>query len=220
MGDGPVCSIADLCDELQGAQATAFASVYGGDPETRTIFRSENFALLADMSPMMLGHLLLLPIRHYLSFGQVVGAMPGEVEGLIDGVVHQYERTFGPMVVLEHGSSSAMAAGACISHAHWHLVPLGGREVQEVLRRDGLVAKAIAGIGELADLGRKDLPYFYCGYSGRHAVYECEGGVRRQYLRSVMARLLNIPDPLWDYALVTRRDLLRETMRLTSTWRW
>ncbi|MEV5088691.1 hypothetical protein ACWEQ5_30280 [Streptomyces griseoincarnatus] len=42
--------------------------------------------------------------------------------------------------------------------------------------------------------------------------------MRSQYLRSVVGRLLGIPDPLWDYALVVRRELLRETMTLTRSW--
>lgn len=218
MDDGRTCSGTDLCDELRGMPTTAFAAVYAGEPASRTILRSENLTLLADMSPMMLGHMLLLPIRHYLSFGQVVGDMPDEVQRFLDAALPRYQKTFGSVVVLEHGSSSAMDAGACISHAHWHLVPLDGRQVEEVLAGDGLVGETIGGIRELANLGRRDLPYFYCGYSDRHTVYDCGTAVRRQYLRSVMARLLGIPEPLWDYALVTRHDLLRETVRLTSTW--
>ncbi|GAA3339492.1 hypothetical protein GCM10020358_23490 [Amorphoplanes nipponensis] len=42
--------------------------------------------------------------------------------------------------------------------------------------------------------------------------------IRPQYLRSVVGRMLDIPDPEWDWSVVVRRHLMRETMRLTSGW--
>ncbi len=74
----------------------------------------------------------------------------------------------------------------------------------------------------LRDLGRSrwaESPYFFQSFSTRHRVYDPLDGMRRQYLRSVMGRILSIDAPEWDYAVVVRKELLRDTMRLVSHWK-
>jgi hypothetical protein len=49
-------------------------------------------------------------------------------------------------------------------------------------------------------------------------VYEPSPATGRQYLRSILGRVLSIDDPEWDYALVVRKDYLRETMSRARLW--
>jgi len=42
--------------------------------------------------------------------------------------------------------------------------------------------------------------------------------MRSQYLRSVVGEIIGIPDPLWDYSLVIRKELLRDTVEIASRW--
>jgi len=212
------CVGADFCQELSGAADTDFSRTYQGSPGSRIICRSENLALLADMSPLTTGHLLLVSNEHYLSFGEVVRDHATEVEDALKLIYGQYSMTFGELVVMEHGSSQEMDGSACITHAHMHFLPLRLDAVHRAMTEDGLTALELTDIKDLKRLGERGLPYFYCGDSTRHRVYGVARKMRRQYLRSIAGKLLGIADPEWDYAVVLRKELLRATLARTAGW--
>ncbi|HEX2316767.1 MAG TPA: hypothetical protein VHJ17_23680 [Thermomonospora sp.] len=204
---------------MSGAADTEFSRTYQGNPASRIICRSPGLTLIADMSPLTVGHLLLASNEHYLSFGEVVGDHGNEVEDAL-GLLHdQYTATFGPPIIMEHGSSPLMDGSACITHAHMHLLPLELDAVHKAMTRDGLGASELTGVNDLKWLGRHGLPYFYCADRSRHRVYGVARTMRRQYLRSIAGELLGIADPEWDYAVVVRKELLRATLARVSGWR-
>lgn len=208
-----VCDGADLCQEMARNTDTSFVRTYQGDPPTRHILASENLALIADMSPLVAGHLLLLPKTHYLSFSHVIHDHLAELESFLETIAPLYRATFGEPLLLEHGSSVDGNENACITHAHWHLLPVDGVEVDRLIQADGLGYADLAELSELGSPKWMSRPYFYRAYCGHMRVYEPSPTTRRQYLRSVVGTTLSIATPLWDYALVVRKELLRETMR-------
>ena len=212
------CAGSDLCQELNGSVETTFALTYEGDPASRRIAESESLVLIADLSPLVVGHLLLLPISHYLSFAGVCKDHSEELARLLDSVVPKYRKAFGSPVMLEHGSSSDMNGSACITHAHWHLIPIEGIRVSDIMERDGLEPINLKGHEQLAEYATVDRPYYYCSYGTVHTLYFPRRRMRSQYLRSVSGEVLGIDEPLWDYSLVVRKDYLRETMRLVADW--
>ncbi|MFI1563982.1 HIT family protein [Streptomyces sp. NPDC020490] len=217
MESGLRCVDSEFCEEIAGAPDTTFSAIYGGDPPSRVIWETSRFRLIADMSPLCAGHLLLLPVEHYLSFAEFVDVRHGELAAVFSVLKSLYRSAFGPLTILEHGSSAAMRTRACISHAHWHILPVDGQHVDSLIAADGLPAVSLTDIKGLAAL--RGEPYFLCAHEGEYKVYDGHTPMRSQYLRSVVGRLLDIPDPLWDYALVVRKELLRETMTLTRSWR-
>jgi diadenosine tetraphosphate (Ap4A) HIT family hydrolase len=212
MTDKLECVGSDLCDELRGSINTSFTLTYQSDPPSRMIASTSHLALLADLSPLTAGHLLLLPKDHHVSFGHVVARLGSEIRSLLDRVTPRYTDTFGPPTIVEHGSSSTMNA-ACISHAHWHLVPVDGQRLCRLMEKDGLVATVLDRMEDLGSMALDDAQYFYCFDGHSHRVFAVDRKMRSQYLRSLMGEILGIPDPLWDYSLVVRKDLLRQTMR-------
>jgi diadenosine tetraphosphate (Ap4A) HIT family hydrolase len=214
-----LCVGADFCQELSGDPNTAFSRIYLGDPQSRIISRSSNLSLLADMSPLCVGHLLMVSNVHYLSFGEVIRDHGTEVEHVLNQLFGQYTSTFCEPLILEHGSSKEVDGAACITHAHWHVLPLKLDLVHDAISEDDLPVMDLGTIGDLATLGDQGRAYFYCADRFRHRVYGSNHTLRRQYLRSVAGALLGIPDPEWDYAVVVRKDLLRITMASTSSWR-
>jgi diadenosine tetraphosphate (Ap4A) HIT family hydrolase len=213
-----VCVGADFCQELSGGADTTFRRVYAGDPADRIIARSRHLSLLVDLSPLCTGHLLIASNAHYLSFAEVIRDHGDEVIRFRDRVLEQYTTIFGAPVVLEHGSFEGMDGSACITHAHWHVLPLALEDIDGIIRGDGLPVTEFGHVLELASAIEKAKPYFYCADGSRHLVYADALRVPRQYLRSVAGRLLGIPDPEWDYAVVVRKDLLRHTLDLTVPW--
>jgi diadenosine tetraphosphate (Ap4A) HIT family hydrolase len=212
------CQGADLCQELSGSTDTSFTRVYEGDPPSRRIVSTSRFEVLADMSPLVVGHLLVLPREHHLSFARVIADGHAELRSLLDWLVPRYAATFAPPLVLEHGSTEEMGRQACVTHAHWHVFPLSGDAVDDVLGGEGLSHLDLA---ELRELGREPWlshSYYFRLYRDRARVYLPTAKNPRQYLRSIVGSILEIDDPEWDYSLVTRKDYLRLTMRMTASW--
>lgn len=217
MHHGLQCAESDFCDEITGAPDTTFSLVYEGDPPSRVLLETPRFRLIVDMSPLCVGHLLLLPVDHYLSFAELIGEHSEELTAILTEISSLYRHTFEQLTVLEHGSSATMGSSACISHAHLHMLPVDGHEVNSLIMADKIPSTALSEIGELTSF--RGEPYFLCGHEGKYRIFDGTRPIRSQYLRSIVGRLLGIPDPLWDYALVVRKDLLRETMARTSSWR-
>ncbi|MBA9002710.1 hypothetical protein [Thermomonospora cellulosilytica] len=216
---GAFCVGADFCQELAGATDTDFSRTYRGSPPSRIICRGDGLSLLADMSPLTVGHLLVVSDDHYLSFGEVIADHGRRVTDVLDLIIEQYLGTFGEPLMMEHGSSPVMDGSACITHAHIHLLPLRLDDVHRAMTRDGLAATELSGMIDLRALGERRLPYFLCADRHRHRVYGVAHRMRRQYLRSIAGELLGIPDPEWDYAVVIRKELLEVTLAKTAGWR-
>ncbi|HET8721996.1 MAG TPA: HIT domain-containing protein [Nitrospira sp.] len=215
---GPIaCAAEDLCDEMTGADGTAFAATYRGDPPRRQIYATEGLRLIVDLSPLLLGHLLLLPEKHFLSFGHLVPELAERTNQIVARILPLYRATFGPPAILEHGSSTKMTS-ACITHAHWHLLPRDSHDIRRRMREDGLSGRRLRGFEQLSDYAEADCSYYYCSDGESHHAFRADRWVRSQYLRSVVGGLIGIADPLWDWSLVVRKELLRETVARTGDW--
>ncbi|MFI6100893.1 hypothetical protein ACIA8G_35535 [Lentzea sp. NPDC051213] len=212
------CDGADFCEEIAGATETSFSRFYEGDPPHRRAWSTANFEVLADMSPLVTGHLLLLPRKHYLSFAQVLGDHPGETEELLSDITSMYRHTFGEPLILEHGSGVDHETHACITHAHLHLLPVDASAVDELLISDALSYVDLESITDLRNPPWLESPYFLRHHRGHSRVYMPNGNQKRQYLRSIVGTTLDIPDPEWDYAVIVRKDCLRRTMKLVESW--
>lgn len=212
------CAGADFCEELSGSGDTSFARFYEGDPPSRLIWSTESLTLLADMSPLAIGHLLLLPSDHYLSFAQVLSLHAAEVYDFLADFVPLYRETFGEPLILEHGSSDGQESHACITHAHLHFLPVDGDRVDDLLIGDSLAYEDLGSLGELALPPWPSSAYFLRVYRDKIRVYRPTGGQKRQYLRSIVGAVLAIEDPEWDYAVVMRKEELRRTMRMVDHW--
>jgi len=106
--DTLTCDGSDLCNELRGAKNTTFSMTYGGDPPSRIVGSTQNLRLIVDHSPLTLGHLLLLPVEHVVSFGHIIDTLGTEIDDFLKSMHYHYVDTFGPYSVLEHGSSTSM----------------------------------------------------------------------------------------------------------------
>jgi diadenosine tetraphosphate (Ap4A) HIT family hydrolase len=213
------CDDAELCDELRVDGISTFAVTYQGDPPSREIAAVPGFRLIVDLSPLTVGHMLLVPEDHYLSFGHLNAVQLDHVRAILALLRPLYVTAFGQMTVLEHGSSSRTPS-ACITHAHWHIVPVAGSQLADVLIGDGLIATQLPDFTALRRFAVADHPYYYCCLDGdTHLVFDAQRRIRAQYLRSAVGTVLGIADPEWDWSVVIRKDLLRATMTATNGWR-
>ncbi|ASW53762.1 hypothetical protein [Plantactinospora sp. KBS50] len=212
------CDGAELCDEMRPGGVSTFAATYRGEPPSREIASVAGFRLIADLSPLTVGHLLLLPEVHHLSFGHLDAPHLERVRLLVSALRPLYVATFGQMTILEHGSSSAIPS-ACITHAHWHLLPVDGSRATAAMARDGLTGVELPDFTALRRFAAADRPYYYCCDGNSHVLFDAERRIRSQYLRSVVGIMLGMTDPEWDWSVVIRKDFLRATMVATRDWR-
>lgn len=207
------CDDSQLCAELNGeTEGIAFHALYQGHPESRIVTRGDNFALVADISPLGIGHTLLVPRNHYINFGTIPEELADELDRFRGHCLSLISDHYGPATVLEHGSSSNMRRSACISHAHWHLIP-GLKSPIQIFERDGLRGFDVCTWRELGGFAELDRPYFYYNFGSEHRIYSTNLSMPHQYLRIVMAEILGIPEPEWDWALSLRPELLRATVQ-------
>src|SRR5260370_15051750 len=140
---------------------------------------------MADLSPLCVGHLLLVSKHHYYSFAEVCQNYMAEVVEVTDKVLRLYSSTFGEPVVLEHGSTAKIGGSACISHAHWHILPINVNRIFDIMAGDGLTYTDLSSLGDLAELADRQVPYFYVANKEYRRVYGVDQRMRQQYLRSV-----------------------------------
>lgn len=209
---GTRCDLSDLCDELGGSTDTEFRRVYGNDPPSRELLAYGSLRVLADLSPLVEGHILIVPVQHYLNFGQFIAEHPHDLRNLGEVVLPAYRHLYGDATYLEHGSSSDMRQAACINHAHLHVLPLKTRDVVTSMRADGLEEVRLSKIEDLALSAGDDLPYYLASNAQSGSVFGLGKHMPKQYLRAVAARLLGIEDGSWDWALHIRKEVCRQTV--------
>ena len=203
------CDGSDMCGELAGVTDTEFSRTYGGDPPSRRLRETARFAVMVDISPLTEGHLLVVPKRHYLNFATAILEHGDEAAQLLDSARAWVQATYGSVTLFEHGSTADATGGVCIAHAHVHVLPVEVAQVAAVMRRDGLELRESM---DWAEIARARRPYLLCSDGDRSVVAFPAARTRHQYLRSAAGEVLGIPDPEWDWSVVIRGELLRDTV--------
>ncbi len=89
-----------------------------------------NFFLAADHAPLVEGHILIIPKRHYACFGEVPAELDAELLALKGEVQRFFTQFYAPAVFWEHGIFRQT-----VFHAHLHCFPWGisGYDLSEQL---------------------------------------------------------------------------------------
>lgn len=193
-------------------------AAYPGSPlrlvANRIIGAHGEMLLVADHAPMTLGHLLLIPQDHHTGMASFVALKPCASATLYT-FTRWYRRAFGKCSVIEHGTGAvASVAGACIDHAHWHLLPFGD-ELTPIVDGDyGRFMKRITSMEQFAsDYAETDYLLYWSADNARATLLDTVARLP-QYARSVVARHLDasaMPYD-WDWALRADDELLVQTL--------
>ena len=91
-----------------------------GYPVDRMYFyEDEEYSISPDLSPLVTGHLLVIPQKHYASFGELADS------AFMSRVIEKGKELLGTddVLVFEHGAVLEGEGGASIDHAHLHIMP-------------------------------------------------------------------------------------------------
>lgn len=208
----------ELLGEKEGVY---FHTIYRGNPPSRILHETEHFAVLCDLAPIVAGHLIIIPREPLLSFARVPEEHWDELDEVKTRVYEALTANYSAPILLEHGSSTAIGGGGgCVSHAHWHIVPLY-LDFARDFEQSEFTVTSINNTRELMRWAKLDIPYLYFeSLDGMKCVAEDVENIKRQYLRIKLAEFLGIEAPLWSWRSFINQPLLRETIKTISAYNW
>jgi len=93
-----------------------------------------NFLIVTDHAPLVEGHLLIIPRRHYTCYGDVPAELDAELFTLKQEIQQFLARYYAPVVFWEHGIFRQT-----VFHAHLHCFPFGTIEYDHTQELHGAV---------------------------------------------------------------------------------
>jgi len=167
-----------------------------GLPEEESIiYQDENIYVMPDISPLAVGHILIVARQHYQGY-----ASAGiEIWQSVRKFLTLYEQRIGSTqyTIFEHGAVIPYHAGSSIDHAHIHVLPVL-LPLAEILERDfgkGYPC-ALEDLSAFEDRGQPYL-YYMLGTQQQGMAYPV-GKISSQYLRKIVNQQLN-HKPVYDW---------------------
>lgn len=213
---GPiVCDGSDLCGEIASDPVDSeFRSVYGRTIRPRVVARRQHVVALVDLAPLLVGHLLIAPTHHYLSFAEAPRAVRADALQLLNELRDALSR-LGDIQVVEHGAASVGdRVQPCITHAHWHVLP-GAPDVATLFREEGLIASRIASLLELSPAITESAPYFVVSRATDDVtIFVKPPPTPPQLLRKALGQIMGLPEGQYDWCVHQDRRLFMATLKL------
>lgn len=90
------------------------------------LYETENFAVIPSLGSIVEGWLLIIPKKHYLSYGYLSSEeLYKELDDLIVYVGSIVKKAYGEFVIFENGAfCSDKLVGCGVDYAHIHIVPI------------------------------------------------------------------------------------------------
>jgi diadenosine tetraphosphate (Ap4A) HIT family hydrolase len=199
---GEAYDACSFCEEVVGAESISlplvreFFATFGKN--TRVLLETEKFFVVPSLGALLPGHILVLPKSHYYSIGEIPDSDLSEFECLVQNIRLALSNVYGFCSAFEHGCvEGAGKAGACIDHAHLHLLPLSKNLQHQIDIRFGCGAD-IHSFSELREIVERRVPYLY---------YEAPDGEARAY------KAFHAPSQFF-------RQLVFATDREAGNWDW
>lgn len=170
--------------------------------------RQGDILLRPDLGMMMPGHFLAITKNHHTSFAQLERNRLSTLDKTLSAHESLLGERFGSYFRVEHGSDNiaSVSSGACIDHAHIHLLPADedvGAYIQEQLPW-----QEIDSYEDLVDF--RGTPYIYLGRLAMHYVVP-DPGLRGQWARRQVATVRDMD--VWDWAVCESETKLSETFK-------
>jgi len=202
-----------FCRELQGGRLPDFCDI-----DSRILHETDRFVVMPDISPLVPGHVMIVPRAHILCYGAVEAAARDELSGIVNATRTILGEHYGPSVLLEHGTSSLEPVADHVTHAHLHVVPAAINIRGALLNFN---TKTIASLSDLSSWAARDEEYIYFeSCAGERMVADRIVGIKRLFFRREIAKQIGLPDPLWDWRHHILSDNFRSTLATLKHANW
>jgi diadenosine tetraphosphate (Ap4A) HIT family hydrolase len=186
----------------------------------RVVAETGRFFAMVSKGPLSLGHLLILPKKHYIS----IATMPEEYFPEFSelrrelGIRLTSAFHFPQTLLFEHGSSNTdLKGGCCISHAHMHIMPVRlpstrvVRKIREALEGNNSESKAIEMYRELRDLADEETAYAFFEFDGMKHFSRINRHMPSQFIRQAIGKYVG-REYTWDWRQNPRIEDIIETV--------
>lgn len=169
-------------------------------PENEILFQSQRFYVKAALGHFVQGYCLVIPNEHVQTISELEVEECVELESVIDEVADRLRKLYKAEVcVFEHGAACLPhRAGACIDHAHLHVLPVDcdlSADLMTFPRFD------VSHFTDLRQFSIAAQSYIYYEYGRtRRAAYLCNARVPSQFIRRLLCERMNA-DREWDWRL-------------------
>lgn len=196
-----IVSDCQFCEEFQLGYSPLLTP-----PRSRAVYEDSDFIAVVAIGSFVPGYLLLLPKIHFQSFADLPDHLLSKASRITWELRNKLSLSFGSTVVMEHGSSGEQSGGACLDHAHLHIVAADVKQLD--LDDAGVWCRS----QDLTTIGaHRGSPYLLFGALDEEILICARPSVRSQYLRRKLAVSIGKPD-LWDWAAYFGRDEMQQTL--------
>lgn len=170
----------------------SFLAAHGYDPRSMYFYEDRDFSLSVDLSPMVPGHLLAIPVEHVTCMGAVDEVVLQRIYTTAVKVLNAED-----ILIFEHGAVLEGEGGASVDHAHMHIMPKpAGLDIgtidKYVCACSEIDARGFAADNmKLRSLWLKQQPYIYFNLAGDGFAYRA-GRIPHQFLRKMLQPYTNI----------------------------
>lgn len=170
-----------------GNNRKKFLKENGYNISSMYFYEDKDFSISPDLSPLVTGHLLVIPNKHYASMGEI------EDETLLIRIRNISEILLGTqdLLLFEHGAVIKGEGGASVDHAHLHVMPrpqnLFINLIDDYIRQSGCVnsVKVPASHKILHEFFLSNQPYIFYELQGQRFTYPVNS-LPHQFLRMML----------------------------------
>ncbi len=172
------------------------------------LFETEDFVAVSALGQIAEGYLLIIPRKHILSMAQLQGEQLNRFNLFWHQVVDWQTRNWDIPIIFEHGACHEFKpTGACINHAHWHLVP-----GQWDILPSSLKINKYSSFEDYANYKKINASYLLF-VDQVSTFYVSESiDVPSQYFRRLLAKATDRVDE-WDYLVFPFFENIKATLR-------
>lgn len=157
--------------------------------EESIIYEDDNVYITPDISPLVIGHFLIISKKHINSFAGANDAIYKSLELAKDYLINHVFKDSN-FIFFEHGAVIENTGGSSIDHAHFHGMPLPNEiDIDKYIKESGYIksSKVSCNRKVLMTYYQAKQPYIYYEYSDLQGwIYPVEL-LPHQFLRMVMA---------------------------------
>jgi len=141
------------------------------------------------LGPLVEGHLLILPKKHYFSYACISRLEYKEFNYVKMVVKNLLTNVYYRPIFFEHGSmSKTLKGGSAYDHAHMHVIPLSiGIDINKELSHLGFAPRKISFMEELTGQKERCMPYLFFEDQNAEKTICDALAVESQFIRKLLA---------------------------------
>ena len=208
-----VCS---YCAELKKQKSGSYFLREVADKiglRSRYLFTTKTFLVFPSVGALTAGHLLIIPRDHITAMAYLNNDQLFELAGVIEEVgalLYKIYKT--PPIAMEHGVINELTStGACVDHAHIHIMPLKFDLVGSVNKR-----KKKINLSELLDEKDRDGDYLIYTNDLKEYYVSDLGVLPSQYLRKLIFDRCGLYGS-WNWKEDNRAEIILKTVNDISS---